>query len=105
MDHFYAISRLLVKYKDVKISVIDSLNKIYLLHPGSHIIHKLDYDYISFYSVTNSRLTLKGVEYPLDSYLLEYDCALCLSNEIKEDQCEVINDAIIYCIQSKKGDF
>lgn len=105
LDHFYAISRLLVKYNNIKITVIDNLNKIYLLHPGNHVICKSNYDYISFYAVTSSHLTLKGVEYPLNSYLLEYDNALCLSNEIKENQCEVINDAMIYCIQSKKGDF
>ena len=103
LDHFFAVCRLLVLYKDVMITIYDDLNKIYLLKPGSHCISKDGYDYISFFAINQSQLTLKGLEYPLDDYCLSYDNPLCLSNEIKNDQCEVINSDYIYCIQAKKG--
>lgn len=103
LDHFFAVCRLLVLYKDVTITIYDDFNKIYLLKPGSHCISKDGYDYISFFAINQSQLTLKGLEYPLDDYCLSYDNPLCLSNEIKNNQCEVINSDYIYCIQAKKG--
>lgn len=105
LDHFMAILRILVKYQSISIVVIDEINKLYLLKKGQHKIFKDTYNYISFFSINQTSLTLNGVEYPLNNYLLTYDNPLCLSNEIIDEYCYVENSDLIYCIQSKKGEF
>lgn len=105
LDHYFAVLRLLVKYKEVTIDIYDDVNRIFILKPGIHQLFKQNYDYISFFSVGQTHLTLKNVEYPLNHFLLTYENPLCLSNEIIGEYAYVENDDFVYCIQSKKGDF
>jgi len=104
LDHFIAVMRLLAKYQNVDITLYDDQNKIFLLKSGSHYIKKEDYDYISFYAIKDTVITLSNVEYPLQDYLITYDCSLCLSNEIIGEKGYVVNNFPIYCIQSRKGE-
>lgn len=105
LDHFFAICRILLKYKDINISVIDDINNIKILKQGSHIIEKKNYDYISFFSVKDTYISVSGVAYPLKDYKLVYNDALCVSNEILENTCYFECNDTIFCIQSKKGGF
>jgi len=103
IDHFLAVCRLLAQYKDVKITVYDDFNCLYILKPGEHQIFKWGYDYLSFFSLNQATITLKGVAYPLNNYDLRYDDALCVSNEIIDPYAQVITDGYLYCIQSRNG--
>lgn len=105
LDHFFAICRLLLKYHMISISIIDDMNKITILNKGNHIIKKMEYDYISFFAVRNTIVSISGVAYPLKDYQLVYEDALCVSNEILDKECYFECDDFVYCIQSKKGGF
>ena len=47
-------------------------------------------------------LTLQGVCYPLDHYLLEGMDPLCVSNEITEEACRInFSEGVLLVIESK----
>ena len=47
-------------------------------------------------------LTLQGVFYPLDHYLLEGMDPLCVSNEITEEACRInFSEGVVLVIESK----
>lgn len=100
LDHFVTMMRLLVKYQSVKLTIYDQFNKIYLLSAGEHKICRNEYQYISFFSVNETILTLKNMAYPLDHYHLKYEDGLCVSNEILDKNGYVITTAPVFCIQS-----
>lgn len=103
LDHFFAVCRLLVKYQNIKITIYDDCNKIYLLSPGTHLIDKNNYTYLSFFAIHACHLTLKDVAYPLDHYLLTYENGLCVSNEILNNQATVICDDYLFCLQTNNA--
>lgn len=103
LDHFFAVCRFLVAYQHVQITIYDDLNKIFILRPGTHLINKDGYDYISFYAIEPTDLSLSGFEYPLNHFRLTYENALCLSNEIIDEVGQVETDKLLYCIQAKRG--
>ena len=105
LDHFFAVCTLLTKYRDAKLTIIDEQNKMYLLKAGTYHIAKEDYQYISFFALTKTILTIEGCVYPLDHYELKYDDPLCVSNEILLQECIITTSNDLYVIQSrnKKG--
>lgn len=102
LDHFIAIIRLLMKYKNIKITVFDDWNKIYMID-GKTSIEKDDYDYLSFFSILPTTIDITGVKYPLHQYHLTYDDPLCVSNEIIDTKAWVIVDKPTLCIQSRRS--
>ncbi len=100
LDHFIVALRLLVRYRQVKITLYDDFNQISLLKSGQHDISKNEYPYISFFSVQEAILTLQNVRYPLDHYHLKYEDGLCVSNEILE-RAYVENVGDIIMIRSR----
>ncbi len=97
-DHTYANLQLLRHFPTVKI--LDECNFIQLLQSGEHIINKLSYPYISFFSLEKGLISLNGFKYPLDSYCLSEQDTLCLSNELVNDQGTVVCQMPVICIQS-----
>lgn len=102
LDHFFAICRLLKKYENISIRIIDDINIISLLRKGKSYIYKNNYDYISFFSTIDTTVSIKNVAYPLCNYMLRYQDPLCVSNEIIKEPCIVECSEPIFCIQSKK---
>lgn len=100
LDHFVTIMRLLVRYQDYHLTIYDRFNKIYLLKPGRHEIRRLNYQYVSFFSVDRAIISLEKMAYPLDHYLLKYEDGLCVSNEILGSKGILMTDALVFCIQS-----
>jgi len=100
LDHFIAIMRLLVYYSDKNITIYNDLNKIYILQQGKYKISKEEYKYISFFSITSLYLSIDNVKYPLKDYHLFYNDALCVSNEIIGESCNVKTSDLLYVIQS-----
>ena len=100
LDHFFAITRQLVKYRHLHISLHNDQNVLWLLSTGKYEISKNDYTYLSFFAVTPSVITLSKVAYPLDHYQLVYEDALCVSNEIIGNSAFVEIEGLVFCLQS-----
>lgn len=102
LDHFISSIRLLVKYCNYPIFFIDKENKIFIVNKEA-VINKNEYKYISFFSChDNTIIDLKGFKYNLDSYCLNYDDSLCLSNEIKEQGIVKVSNKVITFFSHKK---
>lgn len=101
LDHFFAVICLLEKYKNIQIKIYDKQNCIQLLRPGIHYISQDNYQFISFFAIDETRLTLKNTKYPLNNYLLKRDDPLCVSNEIEGEYAIVENTNDIFLIKSK----
>lgn len=86
--HFLAALRLLEKYKEANIHLLDNQNDIYLLKPGKHLI-KNKSKYVSFFSLEPTVISIQNAKYPLDKYLLERFDPLCVSNEHIGEYIEV----------------
>lgn len=101
LDHFIAVLRLLSKYQDLSITIYDDLNKLFLVD-GKMSIKKEDYFYLSFFSIEPTLISIEGVAYPLKDYVLTYKDALCVSNEILDDEAIVSVDHPTLCVQSRR---
>lgn len=101
LDHFMAVLCLLRKYSNIKITIYDEYNKIYLLKKGNHIIKKEDYKYFSVFSYQTTTITLKECHYPLENYILEPSDPLCVSNQMNDNYVDItINEDVLF-IQSR----
>lgn len=95
---------LIKKYRDYRLTIINDQNKIYLLKAGTHHIHRDQYQYISFFAVSQTVITIEGCQYPLNEYLLKQDDPLCVSNEMINDQCTIlISDDVLVIQSNNKG--
>lgn len=95
LDHFMAIIRVMVKYSDLNIHLLDNSNDIFIITKSLGLI-KDKYKYISFFAIEdNTNITLKGFKYDLDNYCLDVDDSICLSNEIVERGQIMVSKKII----------
>ena len=90
LDHTMANIHLLklALDKNIKATIIDSCNKIYLINQACHLEKsKVSGNYISLLPLTTTvtGITLKGFKYPLYQKTIEIGTSLCISNEIVED--------------------
>jgi len=101
LDHYEGAIRLLKKYKDYNICIINKNNIIKVYNECSCIVFKKDdYKYISFFNIyPNTVLTLRGFKYPLENYLMDENDYLCISNQIL-DTGEVETNKSILVIKS-----
>lgn len=76
---------------DVPCWIYDVHNKIYLKDYDFLIAKEEQYGkYLSFAPMTESvELTLEGVKYPLNGYLLKQGLSICQSNEITSEQAKI----------------
>lgn len=82
IDHSLNNLLLLQKYSNIDLTFRDKDNKAYLLSPGMHMLSKSHYKYISFFPLTDTKLSLLGFEYNLNQTTLKAFNNLGLSNEI-----------------------
>lgn len=77
-DHTYA-NMLLLKLGPI--TCVTDQSEMFVLDPGSYHIHN-DFPFISFFAIENvKQLTLKGFNYELETYDLDIDDPLCISNQ------------------------
>ena len=100
MDHFMAVLALLEKYQNKHIVIYDEYNKIQVLMPGEHCIHKDGYKYFSLFAFDESYISIEDAHYPLDYYLLKRSDPLCVSNQMNEQHAYVTTSHPILLIQS-----
>lgn len=82
---------LLALEKHVECAIYDPCNKIYLADKSFVVEREKQYGkYLSFIPVTETAVvTLGGVKYPLDKYVLRQGLSICQSNEIIAEQAEI----------------
>ncbi len=101
MDHSYYNIRLAYLYPNC-LTLYDTYNKVYALKKGIYQIKKEDYPYISFFTDSKAKITLKGFEYPLDYYEMDQNTIFTLSNSIlKEEATLLVEDGILLVLQTK----
>ncbi|MDY6062932.1 MAG: thiamine diphosphokinase [Erysipelotrichaceae bacterium] len=101
LDHSLNNLILLDKYSDFDITIRDYNNKAYILKPGIHMLAKSHYQYFSFFTLTDSELSLIGFKYPLNNQKLDKYENIGLSNEIIDDFATIIiQTGKILCVQS-----
>lgn len=84
-DHTLANIMLLARtmQKGANIKMLDGTN-LFFVTDKSTVVEKQGFKYMSLFPLFGDveNLTLSGVRYPLDSFLLECNSSLCVSNEI-----------------------
>lgn len=99
IDHLYANILLLQNFPNLIIK--DNHNKLFILNKGTHNICSFNYDYISFFAIKESLISLNGFKYPLNNYLLKEKDPLGLSNkQLKKDASIIIKKGKILVIMS-----
>ena len=92
IDHSYANITLIVKYKNqgVNIVLLGEKQKIYALKNETVRIKKLN-SYVSLFAFSHEcTVTLEGMFYPLNNYILSPFCDLGVSNEVSEKTGKII---------------
>ncbi|WXR61664.1 thiamine diphosphokinase [Peptostreptococcaceae bacterium AGR-M142] len=105
LDHTLANINLLKKINDnnIKAYIIDDNNKISITNKDIEIEYEDDYKYISFISLNeSSKITLKGLKYPLKDYILKQDSTICISNEFDDIKAQIeIEEGLVLIIKSR----
>lgn len=106
IDHMLSVLYMVYQPKFLKaidrISLINETNTIRFYKPGDYtLLKELGKEYLSFIGMTSlSKLTLKGVKYPIENVSYTYPRAL-ISNEFSEKQCQIcFNEGLLAVIQS-----
>ncbi len=90
---------------EIKCKIIDSHNEISLINKDTRFIKKDTFGkYISFLPFTDivEDVNLIGFKYPLESVNVAKGNTLCISNELREDICELrLKNGCFICIKSQ----
>ena len=89
---------------DVKCAIYDTHNKIYLADGNVSVNRGGQYgEYISFAPMTEEAvISLSGVKYPLENYVLKQGLSLCQSNEITAETANIsIKNGILIVYETK----
>lgn len=87
--------------QDSRIVILNEKNKLYTLLAGTYPIEKEKFQYLSLFAINKSKVSLQGVQYPLDERVLNTDEYYTLSNEILEDVAVLtVHNGRILVVQS-----
>ena len=87
-DHTLVNIKLLEKYPHTTLK--DSNNKIFVVSDGTYRIEKECYKYLSFIPLSLGKISVSGVQYPLENRNISLEDTYLVSNEILNDVAEVI---------------
>ena len=79
--------------KNIKSSLVDEHNKLYIIDKSTKIYKKDIYgSYVSLLPITPvvEKVTLKGFKYPLNDYNIEMGHSIGVSNELIDDFGEIV---------------
>ena len=99
LDHEFANMALLMQRK-YPITFYNETNKIYRLDSGKHILNKEGYEYISFFPLKESVISLSGVKYSLSNVLVNVQDIYMVSNEILNDKMIIELEGEVLVFQS-----
>ncbi|QHQ62045.1 thiamine diphosphokinase [Anaerocolumna sedimenticola] len=107
IDHMLANIHLLYLplNKNIKASIIDEHNKIYMINKSTAIYkNKLFGPFVSLQPFTEvvKGITLKGFKYPLNNYTMLKGDSIGTSNEVVEEQADIsLEDGILIVIEAR----
>ncbi len=92
-DHTIANIMLLARMskKGIDIKMFDGINLFFVTEKGLDV-KKQGFKYMSLFPLFGdvTKLTLSGVKYPLNDFLLQRDSSLCVSNEIVGESAKIV---------------
>ena len=97
-DHHYVNERLVIMNPDLEIIELHNAMRIY--GKGTYNISKSIYDYISFFPIETSVVTLTNFKYPLERYIMQKDDLIGLSNEVLDGAVLTVHQGKLLCIRS-----
>ena len=101
LDHFLCNLKLLERYVDYNIAIIDEQNKISCLTTGTYNIDKSNYQYFSLIPCVNSNVTIKKALYEITNKDILRTDTYTVSNEFIEDEVFItVNQGMLYLIES-----
>jgi thiamine pyrophosphokinase len=103
LDHFYVVFRLLSLFKDTKITIENSTNKISLLKQGTHKL-KIEHQYFSLFAYESAIITIKGSKYDVEDRRLDIIDRYGLSNEaLLSEVIVTVSSGIVFLFESSDG--
>ena len=101
LDHFLGNLKLLERFVEKNITIIDEHNCIKCLSEGTYKIRKTIYQYFSLIPCTDSNVTIKDALYEISNKDVLSTDTFAVSNEfVKEEALITINKGRLYLIES-----
>ena len=101
LDHFLCNLKLLERYVDYNIAIIDEQNKISCLTTGIYNIAKSDYQYFSLIPCVGSNVTIKNALYEITNKDVLRTDTYTVSNEFIDGEVFItVNQGMLYLIES-----
>lgn len=102
IDHFLANLKLLERYDNVNITIVDENNMIKCITEGVYTIKGNGYKYFSLIPCVDSNVTISGALYEVANQDILMMDIYAVSNQIKDQEARVIvHSGRLYLIQSK----
>lgn len=101
LDHFLCNLKLLERYVDYNIAIIDEQNKISCLTTGIYNIAKSNYQYFSLIPCVDSNVTIKNALYEITNKDVLRTDTYTVSNEFIDGEVFItVNQGMLYLIES-----
>lgn len=101
LDHFLCNLKLLERYVNNNISIIDEQNKIRCLNTNDYILKKSHYQYFSLIPCKDSNVTIKKALYEITDKDISSTDTYAVSNEFVDEEVYIkINQGMVYLIES-----
>lgn len=101
LDHFLCNLKLLERYVDYNIAIIDEQNKISCLTTGIYNIAKSNYQYFSLIPCVGSNVTIKNALYEITNKDVLRTDTYTVSNEFIDGEVFItVNQGMLYLIES-----
>lgn len=101
LDHFLCNLKLLERYVDYNIAIIDEQNKISCLTTGTYNIYKSNYQYFSLIPCVGSNVTIKNALYEITNKDVLRTDTYTVSNEFIDGKVFItVNQGMLYLIES-----
>ena len=101
LDHFLANLKLLERYSNVLITIIDEQNAISFLKAGEYILKKSEYKYFSLIPNTETIISIDKAMYNINKAIIRKTDTFTVSNEILDDDVKItIYEGNMFLIKS-----
>lgn len=101
LDHFLANLKLLERYPDLNITIIDEYNTIKCINEGVYNIKKSKYKYFSLIPCTNANVSITNALYEIEKKDVLATDVYTVSNQLKDGEATIIvHKGLLYLIQS-----
>ena len=101
LDHFLANLKLLERYSNVSITIVDEQNAISFIKAGEYILKKGEYKYFSLIPNTESIISIDKAKYNINKVIIRKTDTFTVSNEILDDDVKItIYEGSMFLIKS-----